>query len=119
MRFRSCRKAIRRSRKRRDFRYQALRLLAASKAKQEQLCKGLEQSAGTKRPAACQGDAAVQPPDAEDILRESGYMLPQSKNVQDKSCGDMLSTEQDDAFPMSRRPAVAGIADAAIAYKRR
>ena len=77
----------------------ALRLLAASKAKQEQLCKGLEQSAGTE--ASRRLARAMRLSNrlmAEDILRESGYMLPQSKNVQDL-LADMLSTEQDDAFP--------------------
>jgi len=77
----------------------ALRLLAASKTKQEQLCAGLEQSAGSE--AARRLARAMRLSNrlmAEDILREAGYMLPQSKAA-GKLLERMLRAEQDGAFP--------------------
>lgn len=77
----------------------ALRVLAASKTRQEQLFGLLEQAAET--PAARRLAAAMRLSNrlmAEDLLRESGYLLPQSKHVRDLLNGE-YDAAQDDAFP--------------------
>lgn len=77
----------------------ALRALSASKTRQEQLFAGLEQGADTS--AARRFAKAMRISNrlmAEDLLRESGYMLPQSKQVRDLLSAE-LDAAQDDSFP--------------------
>jgi Fe-S-cluster-containing hydrogenase component 2 len=77
----------------------AMRALSASKAEQEQLFSQLEQTAPSE-PArrlarAMRRSCRLM---AEDVLRESGYLLPQSDNVQ-MLLRRELETAKDDAFP--------------------
>ena len=77
----------------------AMRALSASKAKQEQLFAQLEQSASSE-PArrlarAMRRSCRLM---AEDVLRETGYMLPQSENVQSLLKSE-LENVKDEAFP--------------------
>jgi len=77
----------------------ALRPLAESKTRQELLFGVLEQSAGS--PAARRLAKALRLSNrlmAEDILRESGYLLPQSKTVRALLAGELAAAE-DDLFP--------------------
>lgn len=77
----------------------ALRALAASKTRQEQLFGLLEQAADS--PDARRLAKAMRLSNrlmAEDLLRESGYMLPQSKQVRDLLSGE-LNAAQEDSFP--------------------
>lgn len=77
----------------------AMRALSASKTKQEQLFSQLAQSAQSE-PARRLARAMEQSCRlmAEDVLRESGYMLPQSENVQALLQRE-LAQMQDAAFP--------------------
>ena len=77
----------------------AMRALSASKAKQEQQFAQLEQSASSE-PArrlakAMRRSCRLM---AEDVLRETGYMLPQSGNVQSLLKSE-LENVKDEAFP--------------------
>ena len=77
----------------------AMRRLSASKAAQEQLFARLEQSA-VSEPArrlfrAMRQSCRLM---AEDVLRESGYLLPQSKHVL-ALLGGELKAAKDEAFP--------------------
>ena len=77
----------------------AMRALSASKVKQEQQFAQLEQSE-TSEPArrlarAMRRSCRLM---AEDVLRESGYMLPQSENVQ-MLLKNELETVTDEAYP--------------------
>ncbi len=77
----------------------AMRALSRSKVKQEQLFLQLEQVAPSE-PArrlvkAMRRSCRLM---AEDVLRESGYLLPQSENVQALVKRE-LETTKDDAFP--------------------
>ena len=69
----------------------ALRMLADSKAEQETLAAGLP---GPLAEAVRKSNRIM----AEDLLRESGYMLPQSGNAR-KLLEDMLSQAQEPGFP--------------------
>lgn len=76
-----------------------MRALSQSKAKHEQLFAQMERTAPSE-PArrlarAMRRSCRLM---AEDVLRESGYMLPQSENVQ-TLLGNELETVKDDAFP--------------------
>ncbi len=76
-----------------------MRALSASKAEQEQLFAQLEQKAPSE-PArrlarAMRRSCRLM---AEDVLRESGYLLPQSGNVH-MLLRRELETAKDDAFP--------------------
>lgn len=77
----------------------AMRALSASKANQEQLFALLEQttlSEPARRLAkAMRRSCRLK---AEDVLRESGYMLPQSENVQTLLKSE-LETVKDEAYP--------------------
>ena len=77
----------------------AMRTLSASKAKQEQLFAQLEQTAPSE-PARRLFKAMRRSCRrmAEDVLRESGYLLPQSGNVLDLLRRE-LETRKDEAFP--------------------
>ena len=77
----------------------AMRKLSTSKAAQEQLFMQLEKTAPSE-PArrlakAMRRSCRIM---AEDILRESGYMLPQSENVQALLKSE-LETVKDEVFP--------------------
>lgn len=77
----------------------AMHTLSAGKTKQERLFARLEKEAASE-PArrlakAMRRSCRLM---AEDVLRESGYMLPQSENVQAFLKGE-LETEKDGAFP--------------------
>ncbi len=77
----------------------ALLSLSLSKTRQEKIAEGLAQSADS--PAARQLAKALGMSNlimAEDILRESGYMLPQSENVRDL-LNKLLNTPQPEDFP--------------------
>ena len=77
----------------------ALRALSASKTKQAEFCAGLEESAPSQ--AARQLAKAMRLSNrlmAEDLLRESGYLLPQSKNVA-RLLEAELRLSRDEAFP--------------------
>ena len=76
-----------------------MRALSASKAEQEQLFAQLEQSA-TSEPArrlarAMRRSCRLM---TEDVQRETGYLLPQSENVQ-ALLRNELETVKDEAFP--------------------
>lgn len=76
-----------------------LRILAESKVKQEKIAADIAASA--KNPVLRQLAKAISASNrllAEDLLRESGYMLPQSKNVQDL-LQNLLNTKQPEGFP--------------------
>ncbi len=77
----------------------ALRALSASKAEQEQLFTALGQAADTE-PARRLAEAMRRSCRlmAEDILRESGYLLPQSRPVQALLARE-LECVRDEAFP--------------------
>lgn len=77
----------------------AMRALSTNKTQQEQLFSQLEQAA-VSEPArrlakAMRRSCRLM---AEDIVRESGYMLPQSETVQ-TLLKEELENVQDDAFP--------------------
>jgi len=77
----------------------AMRVLSISKVKQEQLFAQLERTApneSARRLAkAMRRSCRLM---AEDILRESGYMLPQSDNVQTLLSSE-LDSVKDEAYP--------------------
>lgn len=78
----------------------AMRVLSTSKARQEQLFAQMERTAPSE-PArrlarAMRRSCRLM---AEDVLRESGYMLPQSENVQTLISSE-LETVKDEAFPI-------------------
>lgn len=77
----------------------AMRVLSTSKARQEQLFAQLEQTAPSE-PARRLASAMRRSNRlmAEDVLRETGYMLPQSENVQTLLRSE-LDTVKDEAFP--------------------
>ena len=77
----------------------AMRVLSTSKARQEQLFAQLEQTAPSE-PARRLASAMRRSNRllAEDLLRESGYMLPQSENVQTLLKNE-LETVTDEAYP--------------------
>ena len=77
----------------------AMRVLSTSKARQEQLFAQLEQTAPSE-PARRLASAMRRSNRlmAEDLLRESGYMLPQSENVQTLLKNE-LDTVTDEAYP--------------------
>lgn len=77
----------------------AMRVLSTSKARQEQLFAQLEQTAPSE-PARRLASAMRRSNRlmAEDLLRESGYMLPQSENVQTLLKNE-LETLTDEAYP--------------------
>ena len=85
--------------KKKDAVLTAMRKLSASKAKQEQLFAQLEQAAPSE-PARRLAKAARLSNRlmAEDVLRESGYMLPQSEDVQALLQSE-LEHAKDAAFP--------------------
>lgn len=76
-----------------------MRALSTSKVKQEQLFAQLEQSASSESARrlakAMRRSCRLM---AEDVLRESGYMLPQSENVQ-TLLENELEIVKDEAFP--------------------
>ena len=77
----------------------SLQVLARSKAKQEKIALDIAES--TENPVLRQLAKALSASNrllAEDLLRESGYLLPQSLNVQ-ALLQSLLSTEQPDGFP--------------------
>lgn len=76
-----------------------MRVLSASKARQEQLFAQLEQTAPSE-PARRLASAMRRSNRlmAEDLLRESGYMLPQSENVQTLLVRE-LESMKDSEFP--------------------
>jgi len=77
----------------------AMRVLSTSKARQEQLFAQLEQTApnepSRRLAKAMRRSCRLM---AEDLLRESGYMLPQSENVQTLLKNE-LDTVTDEAYP--------------------
>lgn len=78
---------------------QALSLLAKSKTKQESIAKAISKDSSdpiTKQFASAlnQSNRII----AEDVLRESGFMLPQSLNAQE-FLGSLLEAEQPSDFP--------------------
>lgn len=76
----------------------AMKKLAKSKTQQERIAKGIREHAST--PFMRQLAEAIEKSNrimAEDILREAGYMLPQSKEVRDFLTG-ILDTK-DEKFP--------------------
>ena len=77
----------------------AMRVLSTSKVRQEQLFAQLEQTAPSE-PARRLASAMRRSNRlmAEDLLRESGYMLPQSENVQTLLKNE-LETVTDEAYP--------------------
>ena len=77
----------------------AMRVLSTSKARQEQLFAQLEQTAPSE-PARRLASAMRRSNRlmSEDLLRESGYMLPQSENVQTLLKNE-LDTVTDEAYP--------------------
>lgn len=77
----------------------AMRVLSTSKARQEQLFAQLEQTAPSE-PARRLASAMRRSNRlmSEDLLRESGYMLPQSENVQTLLKNE-LETVTDEAYP--------------------
>lgn len=77
----------------------AMRVLSTSKARQEQLFAQLEQTAPSE-PARRLASAIRRSNRlmSEDLLRESGYMLPQSENVQTLLRSE-LKTVKDETFP--------------------
>jgi len=77
----------------------ALLVLAASKAKQEKIASDI--AAATENPSLCLLVKAISVSNrlmTEDILRESGYMLPQSLNVQEL-LQSLLEKNQPEGFP--------------------
>ncbi|SHJ29093.1 4Fe-4S dicluster domain-containing protein [Parasporobacterium paucivorans] len=73
--------------------------LAESKVKQERIAADIEENADN--PILRQFAAALKASNrlmAEDLLRETGYMLPQSRNVRDL-LGALLNTDQPEGFP--------------------
>lgn len=73
--------------------------LSGSKVKQEQIAAAI--AGNTDNPILKQFASALSKSNrlmAEDLLREAGYMLPQSKNVQDL-IQSMLDAQQTDDFP--------------------
>ena len=76
-----------------------MRVLSASKARQEQLFAQLEQTAPSE-PARLLASAMRRSNRlmAEDLLRESGYMLPQSENVQTLLKSELENIKDND-FP--------------------
>jgi len=77
----------------------AMRAISANKVKHEQLFAQLEQTVPSE-PArrlarATRRSCRLM---AEDVLRETGYMLPQSENVQSLLMSE-LETVKDEAFP--------------------
>ena len=77
----------------------AMRILSTSKARQEHLFAQLEQTAPSE-PARRLASAMRRSNRlmAEDVLRESGYLLPQSEKVQALLKSE-LENVKDDAFP--------------------
>ena len=77
----------------------AMRVLSISKVKQEQLFAQLERTAPNQSARwlakAMRRSCRLM---AEDVLRESGYMLPQSENVQTLLRNE-LETVKDEAYP--------------------
>jgi len=77
----------------------ALLSLSDSKIKQEQISQAIAET--TENPILQQLSTAISKSNrlmAEDLLRESGYMLPQSNNVKDL-LSSLLEKEQPDDFP--------------------
>lgn len=77
----------------------ALLSLAANKVKQEKIAADIEKI--TDNPVLRQLARVMSTSNrlmAEDLLRESGYMLPQSQNVQD-FLQTLLDTDQPEGFP--------------------
>jgi NAD-dependent dihydropyrimidine dehydrogenase PreA subunit len=77
----------------------ALLALVESKVKQEQIAAYIEKN--TDDPVLKQLAKVLGTSNqlmAEDLIRESGYMLPQSKNVQD-FLQTLLDTDQSEGFP--------------------
>lgn len=77
----------------------ALLSLADSKIKQEEIARAISET--TKNPILQQLSTAISKSNrlmAEDLLRESGYMLPQSNNVKEL-LSSLLEKEQPDDFP--------------------
>jgi rubrerythrin/Fe-S-cluster-containing hydrogenase component 2 len=77
----------------------ALFKLAASKSKQEKIASDIAKS--TDNPALRQLSRAISESNrlmTEDLLRESGYMLPQSENVSDL-LKSLLEKDQPEGFP--------------------
>ena len=77
----------------------ALLSLSDSKIKQEEIARAISET--TENPILQQLSTAISKSNrlmAEDLLRESGYMLPQSNNVKDL-LSSLLEKEQPDDFP--------------------
>lgn len=77
----------------------ALLALAQSKAEQEKIALKIAET--TANPVLCQLAKALSKSNrlmAEDLLRESGYMLPQSRNVSEL-LKSLLNKKQPDDFP--------------------
>ncbi len=77
----------------------ALLSLADSKIKQEEIARAISET--TENPILQQLSTAISKSNrlmAEDLLRESGYMLPQSNNVKEL-LSSLLEKEQPDDFP--------------------
>jgi rubrerythrin/NAD-dependent dihydropyrimidine dehydrogenase PreA subunit len=77
----------------------SLLTLSGSKVRQEQMADAI--ASRTDNPILKQFASALSQSNrlmAEDLLREAGYMLPQSRNVQEL-LQTMLDSQQDDAFP--------------------